>query len=226
VRYFFPEIRESVHLSLSRLGYQVVTPDDQHCCGAPSLHLGDKKDVRRLARKNIKSFARENPRYILTVCPTGNSMFKEVYPQLEPEFLPWKDRIFDFTEFVSKNSLFPKEKKPPGLKEVFYHYPCHIVYKPHLKEEPKKVLEALGVQPKFEQEPFTCCGFCGVFSLKNPEISAHLWEKKKKKIEENNPSLIATDCPGCLFQLRAGLKRKNKELRILHTAELYTRMIK
>ncbi|MFQ6108571.1 MAG: LUD domain-containing protein [Candidatus Aminicenantales bacterium] len=226
VRYFFPEIRESVHLSLSQFGFQVVTPDDQHCCGTPSLHLGDKKDVVRLAEKNIKSFERENPHHILTICPTGNFMFREVYPRIDPGFSRWKDRIFDFTEFVSKKALFPGGKKSPPLKKVFYHYPCHIVNDPNLKDEPKKVLEALGFSPEFEEEPFTCCGFCGIFSLKYPEVSAHLWEKKKKKIEVKNPDFISTDCPGCLFQLRAGVKRKHRDLQILHTAELVARTIK
>ncbi len=226
VRLFFPEIRESVQKGLSHFGYQVVSPSEQHCCGAPSLHLGDKKGVKRLLRKNIKSFKKENPRYILTVCPTGNAMFKETYPKIEPEFDIWKDRIFDFAEFISKEGLFPEKKKDIPPTDVLYHFPCHTLNKSSSKDEPKKVLEALGYNPLFEEEPYTCCGFCGVFSLKNPEISDHLWTKKKKKIEKNNPSLIATDCPGCLFQLRAGLKRKGDRLKIFHTADLFAEAIK
>lgn len=224
VRFFFPEIRESVRNSLSPFGFQVVSPDDQNCCGAPSLHLGDKKDVKRLACKNLKSFEKENPLYILTVCPTGYSLFKDIYPQIDPKFSRWKDRIFDFTEFVSKKGLFSQKRNISAPKQVFYHYPCHTLNESHLREEPKKVMESLGFSPLFEEEPFTCCGFCGVFSLKNPEISAHLWKKKKRKIEERKPSLIATDCPGCLFQLRAGLKGKDKDLQILHTTELFAKI--
>lgn len=226
VRLFFPEIRESVQKGLSHFGYQVISPSEQHCCGAPSLHLGDSKGVKRLFRKNIKSFQKENPRYILTICPTGNAMFKDTYPKIEPEFDIWKDRIFDFAEFVSKKGLFPEKKKGTPPTDVLYHFPCHTLNKSTSKDEPKKVLEALGYNPKFEEEPYTCCGFCGVFSLKNPEISDHLWTKKKKKIEKNKPFLIATDCPGCLFQLRAGLKKTGDKLKILHTADLFAKAIK
>jgi iron-sulfur cluster protein len=225
-RLFFPEIRESVQEGLSRFGYRVVSPLSQHCCGAPSFHLGNKKDIERLVRKNLKSFQEENPRYILTICPTGNTMFKDIYPQIEPEFKQWEDKIFDFTEFVSKKGLIPEKKKNIPLTEVFYHFPCHTLNQSDLKDEPKKVLESLGYKPRFEEEPFTCCGFCGVFSLKNPEISDHLWAKKEKKIAKVMPSLAATDCPGCLFQLKAGLKRKDHHPQIFHTAELFARATK
>ena len=225
VKYFFPEIRESIFTSLSYFGFHVVSPPDQHCCGAPSYHLGDKKHVRKLALNNLKSFEKENPRYILTVCPTGNSMLKKIYPQLEPKSFRWKDKIFDFTEFVSDKGYFPEIKKAIPPKEVFYHYPCHYLNSLNLKEEPQKVLKALGFSPKLEEEPFTCCGFCGVFSLKNPEISARMWEKKKQKIQKNKVSLIATDCPGCLFQLRAGLKKKEKDIHIFHTAEFFAKVV-
>ncbi len=40
---------------------------------------------------------------------------------------------------------------------------------------------------------------------------------------KNESPLIATDCPGCLFQLRAGLKKKGVD--ILHTAELFSRVV-
>ncbi|MGD8536584.1 MAG: LUD domain-containing protein, partial [Candidatus Aminicenantes bacterium] len=85
VKFFFPEIRDSVVNSLSRSGFHVVSPPDQACCGAPSLHLGNEKDVRKLALKNIESFEKENPDYILTVCPTGNSLLKKLYPEIEPK---------------------------------------------------------------------------------------------------------------------------------------------
>ncbi|MGB2765015.1 MAG: LUD domain-containing protein [Candidatus Aminicenantaceae bacterium] len=225
VKFFFPEIRESALASLSHFGFNTVSPDDQVCCGAPSLHLGHKKDVQKLAKKNLASFEKENPDYILTVCPTGNSLLKKLYPELEPESSRWTKRIFDFTEFMVKKELFPETKSTPNKEKVFYHYPCHYLNSLGLKDEPKKMLRALALIPTEEEEPFTCCGFCGVFSLKNPEISANLWEKKKQKILKSEASLIATDCPGCLFQLKANLKTEKQPFKIFHTAELFAKVL-
>ncbi len=226
VKFFFPEIRDSVISSLSRSGFHVVCPPDQACCGAPSFHLGNDKDVQKLALKNIKSFEIENPDYILTVCPTGHSLLKNLYPQIEPKSSLWGDKVFDYTEFMVKKGLLPKRKKPSSLKTLYYHYPCHYLNALKLKNEPIKMLESLAFDVKEEEEPYTCCGFCGVFSVKNPEISAHLWEKKKKKILKSGAEYIATDCPGCLLQLKANLKGKRHTFKIFHTAELYDRATK
>lgn len=218
-KFFFPEIRESVLAALYHFGFNVVVPPEQVCCGAPSLHLGHNKDLQKLALINLKSFDKEDPDYIITVCPTGNSVLKRIYPQIKTTSSRWGDKIFDFTEFMVKKGLIPKKEK--ALKEaVFYHYPCHYLNVLKLKDEPKKILQAIGLNPIEEEEPFACCGFCGVFSLKNPEISAKMWEKKERKILKSGAELIATDCPGCLFQLRSNLKNKSKAFKIFHTAEL------
>jgi len=226
VKFFFPEIRESVINSLSRLGFQVVSPSEQACCGAPSLHLGNEKDVQKLALKNIESFKKLNPDYILTVCPTGNSMLKKLYPEIDPAFSRWADRVYDYTEFMVEKGLLPKEKK--GIKKgtVYYHYPCHYLNSLKLRDEPKKMLRSLSFDLREEEEPFTCCGFCGVFSLKNPEISARMWEKKRKSIMKSGAGIVATDCPGCLFQLRSNLKKESRPFNILHSAELFDRETK
>jgi iron-sulfur cluster protein len=220
VKFFFPEIRESVIKSLSPFGFDVVSPADQACCGAPSYHLGREKDVRKLLASNLESFEKEKPDYILTVCPTGNSILKKLYPQLDDQAGPWAEKVYDFTEFMVKNGYLPKDEKPGEKGEVFYHYPCHYLNDLKLKDEPGQLLEKLGFKPKLEEEPYTCCGFCGVFSLKNPEISAKFWEDKREKILASGASLVATDCPGCVFQLKANLKKEGKKFRVVHTAQL------
>ncbi len=221
VKFFFPEIRESVIKSLSLSGLDVVCPAEQACCGAPSYHLGNQKDVRKLMETNLKSFEKENPDYILTVCPTGNSILKKLYPQLDKRAEAWAEKVYDFTEFMVKRGFLPQDGKPAGKGEVFYHYPCHYLNDLKLKEEPARLLEKLGFRPKFEDEPYTCCGFCGVFSLKNPEISAKFWEDKRERILASGTSLIATDCPGCVFQLKANLTKEGKKFRVVHTAQLW-----
>ena len=226
VKFFFPEIRESVIKSLSRLGFQVVSPPEQACCGAPGLHLGNEKDVQKLALKNIESFKKLNPDYILTVCPTGNSILKKLYPEIDPTFSRWADKIFDYTEFMVKKGLLPKKKKGIHKGAVYYHYPCHYLNSLKLKDEPKKMLRSLSYDLKEEEEPFTCCGFCGVFSLKNPEISIRMWEKKRKSIMKSGAGIVATDCPGCLFQLRSNLKKESRAFNIFHSAELFDRETK
>jgi iron-sulfur cluster protein len=222
---FFPGIRNAVFDSLSLLGFRVVSPEDRFCCGAPSLHLGHKKDVAKLAKRNLESFIRENPDFILTICPTGNAMLKMTYPRMIPESEAWVEKIYDFTEFVVKKELIPDGRPAETIKDVFYHYPCHYVNELGLREEPLKLLQSIGYNPVVEEEPFACCGFSGIFSFKNPELADHLWQKKRKKIMEHNITTIATDCPGCLFQFKACLEKETASYEVFHTAELFAHYV-
>ena len=225
VKYFFPEVRESVEKSLTYFGYRVVTPPEQVCCGAPSQHLGDIKSVRALAEKNLESFLQADPDVIITVCPTGHALLKNLYPRLDPRASRFTDRIQDFTAFMASKGYLPPAKAA-GKKEVYYHYPCHYLTELRLGEKPPQLLRSLGFDLAEQKEPPACCGFCGVFSAKNPRISAHLWNKKKKDILTSRASLVATDCPGCLFQLRSGLQTEGQPVRSHHTAEIFADLLK
>ena len=223
VKYFFPEVRESVVRALTHFGYRVVVPADQACCGAPSQHLGDTKAVRELAAANIASVEREDPDYVLTVCPTGNAFLKNEYPGLDGRAARWRDRVVDFTDFVASRDDLPGEVKEKLT--VYYHSPCHYVSELKLGERPRKLLEAIGCELAPAKVPSTCCGFCGVFSVKNPEIAAHFWDRKREEILGSGAGLVATDCPGCLLQLRAGLKKEKSPITSRHTAEILAEKI-
>lgn len=222
---FFPGIREAVFSSLIPFGYHVVSPDDRVCCGAPSLHLGHDKDVKKLAKKNLVSFASENPDYILTICPTGNAMLTRTYPRLFSDAKAWAEKTYDFTEFVVKKGLYHDRYGSQQRKDIFYHYPCHYMNELGMREEPLILLRAIGYDPVVEQEPLACCGFSGIFSFKNPELSDHLWQKKKTIIDNHKKTTIATDCPGCLFQFKSCLGNESKAYEIFHTAELFARYV-
>ncbi len=225
VKIFFPEIRESVRSVFENLDLTLIEAEEQTCCGAPSYHLRLIKHTKDLAKGNIASFEKHNPEFIITICPTGNSMLKKIYPRIISSASAWVSKIFDFTEFIVKKGYLKKLAiyAQQDEKKVFYHYPCHYLNQLGLEEEPEIILKSLRFLPVKEEEPLTCCGFCGVFSFKNPEISANLWEKKKKKILETEIKLIASDCPGCLFQFKSSL---NKGYQVFHTAELVDMSIK
>ncbi len=61
--------------------------------------------------------------------------------------------------------------------------------------------------------------------MKNPEIAARFLENKKARIAESGETLVATDCPGCVFQLKAGLAGGEKKVEVVHTAELVARAL-
>lgn len=225
VRYFFPEILTAAAAALVHFGFEVVSPPDQVCCGAPSLHLGDTDAVRRLASKNLASFALQEPDFVLTFCPTGHSLLKNHYPKLDDRATAWTDRVADFTAFMASRGYFPQEQTPTRGNKLYYHLSCHYHHELKLAEEPLRLLEALGYALVPREDPPLCCGFGGIFSLRNPDISEHLWELKKNEILKKRASLVVTDCPGCLLQFKASLKRDMLPIACFHTAEILARAI-
>ena len=52
----FPEVSRQTARILSQQGFEVVTPRDVKCCGAPHLAEGDRESARRLALINLDLF--------------------------------------------------------------------------------------------------------------------------------------------------------------------------
>ncbi len=219
-RWFFPEIRDRVMEWLNEAGYQPVCPDNQACCGAPSYHLGDKQGVARLASQNLASFCQENPDFILTLCPTGQHLLAKVYPEINPASSIWGARSLDFVTFLEKNNVPFSPWPILKGKKIFYHPPCHLLANGLRIEDRVHFLEKIAGEVQVEKNRPTCCGFCGVFSFKHPEIANHLWSKKKEKILSSESQLVVTECPGCLLQFRAGLEGAKPSVQAYHLAEL------
>jgi L-lactate dehydrogenase complex protein LldF len=70
------------------------------------------------------------------------------------------------------------------------------------------------------EEADMCCGMGGSYSLKLPEISAPILERKLKNIMQTGAKTVAMDCPGCLLQIRGGLDKNGCAVEAKHTAEL------
>jgi iron-sulfur cluster protein len=221
VRYAYHDIGKKAAKILSSLGWNVIIPEEQVCCGAPFLHLGEEKISRKLALKNLKSFERHKPDFIITLCPTGNWMLKEKYESFFKRDIGFK--ILDFNEFLIKFHS-KKDLKKYIYKEsqkIFYHYPCHYSsISPNRAS--LKFLKELGFEVMEEEEPITCCGFSGVFSFKYPEISRKIWEKKKNKILSSKSDIVVTNCPGCIFQIERNLKKTNPNIKIFHLSQLFS----
>lgn len=223
--HFFPEVLEAAATALSHFGFHILSPEDQVCCGAPSLHLGDFNGTRELAAKNLASFASQEPDYILTLCPTGHSLLKNHYPRLSDRGAYWAEKVFDFTAFIASRGDFVGLKARDGKDNLYYHLACHYRHGVKTEAMPPRLLEALGYSLIQREDPAICCGFCGVFSLKNPDLSAHLWGKKKETLVEMKVEAVATDCPGCLFQFRTRLKKSGLAIPCFHTAEILARAL-
>jgi Fe-S oxidoreductase len=105
---------------------------------------------------------------------------------------------------------------------VCYHSPCHLCRGLEVTEQPRDLLRSTATYADSEEED-VCCGFGGTYSLKFPEVSEQLLEKKLSRLENTGASVLVTDCPGCIMQLRGGEEKRGNRLKVEHMSEFLAR---
>lgn len=118
-----------------------------------------------------------------------------------------------FCEIVSANISSLRLRFPRQVK-VAYHDPCQLVRYLQLADEPRRILRAIQgielVETRWTKgEWATCCGGGGGFEAVFPELSEMLALARARELLETGADIIVTHCPGCIMQLKAGLKAAN-----------------
>jgi L-lactate dehydrogenase complex protein LldE len=64
-----------------------------------------------------------------------------------------------------------------------------------------------------------CCGFGGMFSVKNAAISSGMLENKLRNLEASGASAVVSCDMGCLMHLAGGLRRRGSSLKVKHLSQ-------
>ena len=100
-----------------------------------------------------------------------------------------------------------------------YHAPCHLCRALEVRKAPHSLIEKAGFEFCPAEEEETCCGFGGTYSSKFPNISAQILARKLDDFKKTGAELLVTECPGCLMQLKGGVKKRGDHIDVLHIAE-------
>lgn len=221
----YPRTHEATVRVLARHGVHIVSAPEQRCCGALSLHAGDRRTARELARRNIDAFLAADVEAIVVNSAGCGSTLKEYAELLEPdEAYAGKARRFsslvrDVTEFLAGLPFDPP--KAPLPYRVTYQDSCHLVHAQEVRSAPRELLRAIpGVQLVELATPDRCCGSAGVYSFAQREMSLRLLDDKMDDVATTDAQVIATANPGCVMQLEAGLRRHKLPGRVVHVVEL------
>jgi glycolate oxidase iron-sulfur subunit len=215
MNYAYPETIESVIRVLEKLGYSVLVPRGQLCCGTPVLSLGDVTQARRLAEMNVRAFEGDGP--IIVPCASCGKTLKDEYPGLLADRgEQFSRRVFGFSEFV-----LPRlgAKLAPLDTAVLYHDPCHLRYGRDISEQPREVLRKAARYVPSDGEDF-CCGMGGLFSVHHYGMSSRIAERKAEAVRKADADMLVTECPGCVLQLRDQLTQRGIDLSVRHLAEV------
>jgi len=147
--------------------------------------------------------------------------------ELFPRFLKgWEVEVSHFLEVVWERMKKGMRFRLPQEVTVTYHDPCVLSRNLCVTEAPREILRSIeGVRfaevERNNKEWSTCCGGGGGFEVIFPEISHTLATNRVRELLNTGASLIVTSCPGCLIQLREGVKELNAEgVQVLDMAQL------
>jgi L-lactate dehydrogenase complex protein LldE len=70
-----------------------------------------------------------------------------------------------------------------------------------------------------------CCGFGGLFAVKQANISTAMLERKLAAIESTHADVLVTGDVSCMTQIAGGLSRRQSATRARHLAEVLANMI-
>lgn len=222
-------LRPSVGFAAVRLieasGCSVEVVEGQTCCGQPAYNSGDRESAREIVLATVRAF--RGCDYV--VAPSGScaAMLKLHYPRLiagggkdAGEVRAFAGRVHELTSFlVNVRSM---TRVPGALKaRAAYHDACSGLRELKIATEPRRLLGSVeGLELVEMAEAESCCGFGGLFSVKYPEISNAMVEKKAAAISRAGPDILLGGDLGCLANIAGKLKRGGSPITCRHVAEV------
>ncbi len=211
---------------LQKNGCDVLTPQNQGCCGAIHLHAGSSEPAREFADANLAAFDyRDVDAVIVNVAGCG-AMLKDYghhwHDEHQSQRQEFAAKVRDIHEFLDSLGIVP----PMGRLNLTatYHDACHLAHAQKIREAPRRLLAQIpGLKLKDLAESDLCCGAAGTYNLTEPEMSQRLSRRKMDNILQTGASTVVTANAGCLLQIAREARSRGERLKIVHPMDLLDR---
>ncbi len=168
------------------------------CCGFPLVALGFREDFEKHKEKFLELLPDDE---VIALCPTCAAFLKEEYGK----------KVKHVIEVIADNI----DKLPDanlGTK-VTYHDPCDLSRELNLIEEPRKILEKIGVEivemPRSKKQS-ACCGGGGGMLMTDVNLSAKISNGRIHEAVATDAEMLVTPCPTCEKVLKDASATLNK----------------
>ena len=218
-----PQINEASVRLLARHGCEVVVAKGAACCGALSLHQGERATAQSFARGNVEAFLAEHRRAPLDAVVANASgcgtMLKD-YGELFREDSVLSENaaeVAGLARDISEVLTDLRPLKPVGLANlrVAYHGACSLQHGQKIHSAPQGLLAEAGFEVCEPIDGHLCCGSAGTYNILQPELAESMLARKVETLEQITPDIIATGNIGCMVQIASGT-----QIPVVHTAEL------
>ena len=229
----YPEVGFAAVELLERFGADVVFPEEQTCCGQPAFNAGYRGEARDMARHFLDVFwpLLDKGKIDAIVAPSGScvAMVRNHYPLLfenehSDTYLAQAtqvaDATFELTQYLV-DILGVADTGARSAETLTYHPCCHLLRELEIDAQPRALLASLTEGNVVDLEDAeSCCGFGGLFAVKNAEISTEIGRRKIKNIEASGANLVVVNDVSCMTHMNGLLMRENKSQCVAHIASV------
>ena len=220
---------------LNACGYEVVVPENQHCCGAIKRRQGDLDGMYEQIHDNIESFKPylNDCQAIISLNNHCSGQLKE-YAQLMigSDSQAMTEHSFDIIAFLAQ--IFEQHGHEPHSpdflpleQDIIVHTSCslkNVLHEAPLLEKVLTVIPGLKIN---RLDTKLCCGAAGSYRLRYPDIAGQLLDNKLQQIMGYNKSkLMVSSNLGCSLHYRQGLKKQGLDVEVVHPVGLLARQLK
>lgn len=231
VNAIYPNVGIATYKLLTSLGLDVSYPLNQTCCGQPMANAGYQHQAKGLALRFEDLFKG----FDVIVGPSAScvAFVKENYGNIlkeEKHLCKTPGAIKDVIEFLHDDlkitsipSKFPHK--------VSIHNSCHGVRELHLSNASecnlpymnkiRNLLELVeGIEIVEPSKIDECCGFGGMYSIEEPEVSACMGNDKVKDHMATGAEFITGSDSSCLMHMQGAIDRNNYPIKTIHAVEI------
>lgn len=200
---------------LTHNGCEVHVIAGERCCGALHIHNGAREQAKDLARENIVAFKDYD---VIVSNAAGCSAELRHYGELVGGH-EFGKKIRDIAEFLVDIGFTPPRGKLQG--KVAYDEPCHLLHAQKISAAPKALLKAIpGIDLVPLEDADACCGSAGIYSVVQPKLAGDILGRKIDAVRRSGADIVATGNPGCILQIRNGVRQAGLKVNVVHPVEL------
>ncbi|MCG3041016.1 (Fe-S)-binding protein [Streptomyces fenghuangensis] len=198
----------SVSRAVRELRPEVAVPAGQGCCGALHAHNGDSAAGAGMAR----ALGERLPGTIVT---TSGGCAAHLAHHLG------RDRVRELSEYLERTGHRPRGRVTVGGRpaRVALQDSCHLRNGLGVTRPPRELVAAVA---DYVELPGAdgCCGAAGTYAMLRPDDSRAVLDPKLEALRKLDVDYVVAVNPGCLRQLRQGLRRTRSRAKAVHLAEL------
>ena len=227
----YPEVGVASYKLLKAVGMDVDYPLDQTCCGQPMANAGFEKESYAMAMRMEELFKAYD--YVVGPSASCVAFVKEYHPGILKEgnhVCSNAGKIYDICEFLH-DIVKPASLSAEFPHKVSIHNSCHGVRELNLSSPSERnipyynklrnllaLVKGIEIfEPKRIDE---CCGFGGMFSIEEPEVSACMAQDKVADHISTGAEYITGADSSCLMHMQGVIERENLPIKTIHIVQI------